>query len=242
MKDDLWKNRIQAYLDGELSAEEERDALHQIADDPELRALMKLDRLLYQGLGKHKMGSPEVPDDFTDRVMAAVFDKSVERQPKQRFVDNLIQWLDHLLNPQWIQWRPVYSMAIASMVLLLLLIPPLLHQKTTIPPLKNHVANHATANIQQVSTSTSSMVWMRFVYVANKAHSVAVAGDFNDWNPIPMTKSTENGQTVWSITIPLPHKEIHYMFVCNGDKWIPDPLAPRQENDGFGHRNSVISL
>ena len=40
---------LRKYLDGELSPEEERDALHVIADDPELRSLCRIFRCLRAG-------------------------------------------------------------------------------------------------------------------------------------------------------------------------------------------------
>jgi hypothetical protein len=36
--------------------------------------------------------------------------------------------------------------------------------------------------------------------------------------------------------------EHRYMFIKNGEKWVTDPLAPVQQDDGFGNKNAVIYL
>jgi 1,4-alpha-glucan branching enzyme len=45
---------------------------------------------------------------------------------------------------------------------------------------------------------------------------------------------------VWSVTVPLPVGEHRYEFVVDNRRWVPDPTAHSQVDDGFGGRNSVI--
>ena len=57
-----------------------------------------------------------------------------------------------------------------------------------------------------------------------KAKSVAVAGDFNGWDPsaLPMKK----GKTGFSATIELdPDQEYQYRFWVNGERWENDNNA-----------------
>ncbi len=67
--------------------------------------------------------------------------------------------------------------------------------------------------------------------------TVAVAGDFSDWNYLSMDKIREN---CWKITIRLRPGKYQYGFLVDGKEWVPDPNAPRQIADGFGNLNSVL--
>ena len=45
---------------------------------------------------------------------------------------------------------------------------------------------------------------------------------------------------IWSVTVALPIGEHRYEFVVDQTRWVPDPTAHAQVDDGFGGRNSVI--
>ncbi|HEY3279866.1 MAG TPA: isoamylase early set domain-containing protein [Gemmatimonadales bacterium] len=85
------------------------------------------------------------------------------------------------------------------------------------------------------------MVTVRFVLVAPEAHQVAVAGTFNQWDAgaTPLLRAGAPG--VWTATLTLPAGNHQYAFVVDGARWVPDPAAPTV-NDGFGRRNSVLTL
>ena len=88
--------------------------------------------------------------------------------------------------------------------------------------------------------SPSALVTVRFVLSAPDAHAVSVAGTFNQWNAdaTPLVR-TDGG--VWTATLTLPAGEHQYAFVVDGARWVPDPAAPAVD-DGFGRRNSVLTL
>jgi hypothetical protein len=50
---------------------------------------------------------------------------------------------------------------------------------------------------------------------------------------------TRRGDT-WQIGLYLFPGRYTYGFILDGARWIPDPNAPFQEDDGFGRRNSVL--
>ena len=83
-------------------------------------------------------------------------------------------------------------------------------------------------------------VAVRFVLHAPEARSVALAGTFNHWDSgaTPLVRS-EGG--LWAATLVLPAGEHEYAFVVDGERWVPDPAAPGVD-DGFGRRNSVLTL
>ncbi len=83
-------------------------------------------------------------------------------------------------------------------------------------------------------------VLVRFELRAPEAERVALAGSFTEWDPegVALSKNPQTG--VWSVTVPLSLGEHEYSFVIDGQRWIPDPTAHAQVDDGFGQTNSVI--
>lgn len=83
-------------------------------------------------------------------------------------------------------------------------------------------------------------VAVRFVLHAPEAQTVGLAGTFNQWDSgaTPLVRS-EGG--LWAATLVLPAGEHEYAFVVDGERWVPDPAAPGVD-DGFGRRNSVLTL
>ena len=91
-----------------------------------------------------------------------------------------------------------------------------------------------------IATPTASPVTVRFVLFAPDAHQVSLAGTFNQWDPAA-TPLVRTGTGVWSATLMLPAGQHQYAFVVDGARWVADPGAPAVD-DGFGRRNSVLSL
>ena len=76
----------------------------------------------------------------------------------------------------------------------------------------------------------------------NKAHTVAIAGDFNGWNPQANILEDPEGNGIWTGTLNLEPGRYEYMFVLDGEKWFPDPNALRYVKDGFGNRNAILEI
>lgn len=84
-------------------------------------------------------------------------------------------------------------------------------------------------------------VYVQFVISAPGASSVALAGDFSEWDPsIELTDADLDG--VWSARVALDPGVHEYMFVIDGSEWRPDPNALSYTDDGFGQRNSVLAV
>ncbi len=85
---------------------------------------------------------------------------------------------------------------------------------------------------------------IKFVLVEPHASTVAVVGDFNNWDAqaTPMTRTPTGG--TWSVAIPLRPGRHIYAFVVNGangtTQWVADPTAPLAPEDGLGAPNSVV--
>lgn len=90
-------------------------------------------------------------------------------------------------------------------------------------------------------TAPPPLVTVRFVLVAPDAKAVSLAGTFNQWDAraTPLVRAGVNG--VWTVSLALPVGQHQYAFVVDGQRWVPDPGAPAVD-DGFGRRNSVLTL
>jgi len=75
-----------------------------------------------------------------------------------------------------------------------------------------------------------------FCSTVRNPKTVAVAGDFSDWESIPMERIDEN---CFALTLRLRPGKYEYGFLVDG-KWVPDPLSLRAVADGFGSVNSVL--
>lgn len=230
---------LRRYLDGDLSPEEEQRVLHIIADDPEMRSMLRFEQKLSDTFSERIFTESSVPRGFTDRVMHRIEQK--ERDvATDGFVERVKSWYRQLWIPQQVQWRPVYALALAFLVLISLSYPLMMTQNqilTADQPSEQSISQ----SVQQVSSGPEE-VMLRFVYIDNNAHSIAVAGDFNNWEPVELDKKMLNGETVWTGLVSMSRGEHSYMFVKNGEKWVTDPLAPVQRDDGFGNKNAVIYI
>jgi len=84
-------------------------------------------------------------------------------------------------------------------------------------------------------------VYVQFVISAPDARTVALAGDFNEWNP-SIQLDDPDGDGLWTARVALEPGVHEYMFVIDGSEWRPDPNAVSYTDDGFGQRNSVLAV
>lgn len=159
---------------------------------------------------------PEIDASMDDRVMAKIRAKgAISQQPRR------LPWL---LEPQPLRVRPIWA-ALAAAAVLALLIVPRVGRDATMP--------------RVATVATPDTIYVHFTLQAPSAQAVAVAGSFNNWNAaeLPLRHAADG---TWEATIALPVGEHRYQFVVDGQRWIPDPAAHAQVDDGFGGTNSVI--
>ncbi|HEU4628847.1 MAG TPA: isoamylase early set domain-containing protein [Gemmatimonadaceae bacterium] len=93
-----------------------------------------------------------------------------------------------------------------------------------------------------LTTGSDTMQVVTFVLVAPEAQRVALVGDFNDWQVgATQLRPTQSGR-MWSVDVPLTPGRHRYAFVVDGEKWLPDPAAPRAPGPDFGTPNSVVTV
>ena len=80
-----------------------------------------------------------------------------------------------------------------------------------------------------------------FVTLYPRAETVAIAGDFNNWQPAtaPMQRVGETG--VWQTKMKLPHGTYRYRLVVDG-QWQQDPYNERSELNPYGEYNSILEV
>lgn len=64
----------------------------------------------------------------------------------------------------------------------------------------------------------------------------SVAGDFNDWIPVEMTRAGDE----WVVTIPVPPGVHHYAFRAADGSWFVPETIENRVDDGFGGTNAVL--
>lgn len=77
-----------------------------------------------------------------------------------------------------------------------------------------------------------------FRFHDDTATSVSLAGDFNDWQQLPLTRCDSG---LWEAAVDhIDAGKYRYKFFVDGDRWIEDPSHGSKEEDGFGGFNSVL--
>ena len=205
------EKRLRELLGEEFSREEIAEILR---EEPEL--LEAAGPLLEQLRGMQPKAFPELRADFTARVVERLESVGMAKAPPRRW-----------------GFVPIFgtaSVLAASLALVLYL--GHFREPSLGTPLSVREAQ---------GPDRQKIFFVRFALKQPGAKQVALAGDFNQWNPAPLTASVgEDG--VFAVEVPLGEGTYSYNFVVDGQRWVPDPAADRWVDDGFGQRNSVINL
>jgi hypothetical protein len=206
---------LQKYLDGTLSRAE-------LA--PELRAEADAwDELTDAALG---MRAERAPANLAMRVLAAL---PADAPARSRWRDLVAAWLQ----PREVAIRPVYGLLAAAAVSALLFVP----RARTAPDAPAPAVASADA-----AAADAPVIYVRFSFQAPDARTVALAGDFNDWQSGALALTDADGDGVWSGTFALEPGVHKYMFVVDDERWETDPVAENYIDDGFGMRNALIAI
>jgi len=80
-----------------------------------------------------------------------------------------------------------------------------------------------------------------FVTLYPRAHSVQIAGDFNNWQPSKTPLQKVGNSSVWQTKLKLPAGKYRYRLVVDG-QWQQDPYNEITESNPFGGFNSVVEV
>jgi hypothetical protein len=103
-------------------------------------------------------------------------------------------------------------------------------------------APRAHAMPTDIARTASESPLVQFGFVAPHASSVALVGDFNNWDPkaTPLRAASTGG--VWSVEVPIQPGRHLYAFVVDGTVWRPDPAAPQASGEDYGEPNSALTV
>lgn len=78
-----------------------------------------------------------------------------------------------------------------------------------------------------------------FIQPTNATQNVAIAADFNDWNPSRTPMLRDENVDVWRAVVSVPPGRYRYRLVVDG-QWEQDPYNDAVETNPFGELNSVV--
>jgi len=209
------KKLINSYIDQTL----ETDTAQQVEDH--LKSCPTC-RQEYQRLKKiatflNSFPQVSVPQNITQTIMAKIFEEKIQIRTS---------WTGHLKR---VVFAPRFSFRLAG----------------------------------GIALTTAAIVFLAFIFIFNqpditpqclaevqftlrlsegKFQTVAIAGDFNQWNSQSNHLEDPDGDGIWTTTLKLPPGRYEYMFVIDGEKWFPDPNALRYVKDGFGNMNAILEI
>ncbi len=194
----------------------------------------------------------ELPPDFTARVMVALEETNIATADRGAVrSDRLARPGGGNPVPWWrrrvtVRVSPIGGLALAAgLAALVVGARELGRSELRRGPATGEVADAPMSGAALASArsaaDTEAPRLTQFVLVAPEAASVALVGDFNEWDlaATPLVRAEGNG--VWSVVVPLRPGRYRYAFVVNGAIWRGDPEAPAQE-DEFGQPNSVLTV
>jgi hypothetical protein len=164
------------------------------------------------------------------RVNAALFDARVMDEVL-RTPSGLRERFASLTRPRPIRVYPLIALA-AGLLFAVAIAGSLLY---VLP------APQRVARVEAPRTAPGSPI-VQFGFVAPHASSVALVGDFNNWDPkaTPLRAASTGG--VWSVEVPIQPGRHLYAFVVDGTVWRPDPAAPQATGEDFGEPNSALTV
>ncbi|MEM7576154.1 MAG: AAA family ATPase [Planctomycetota bacterium] len=71
--------------------------------------------------------------------------------------------------------------------------------------------------------------------------NLALAADFNDWNPSKTPLIRNDALGVWQAVVQLPPGRYRYRLVQDG-QWVQDPHNPHTETNPFGELNNIVNV
>ncbi len=210
---------IEDYLEGRLSAQEAGEIEEHLNSCSDCQKEFKQWQKLFQELSSLSLSSAEEQpsSDFTAQVMQKIAQQ-----------DSLVResWWDkvhHLLTLPRVslKWAAALGMALVTLFL---------GYNIYFSPVTQYCPN----NLAEITFSMRAD--------ASQVKSIAVVGDFNDWDPTRNLLADENNDGIWTVTLKLEPGRYEYMFILDGQKWVPDPSAYRYVSDGFGNKNAVLEI
>ncbi len=210
---------LEDYLEGRHSAQEVSEIERHIGSCTDCQKELEQWQKLFQGLTAISLSTVEErpSSDFTAQVMKKI---------AQQETITTKNWWEKALQLLTISRVSLKWAAAMGMVLVALFLGYNIYFSPTTPYCPN--------NLAEITFSMRAD--------ASQVKSIAVVGDFNDWDPTRDLLTDVNNDGIWTVTLKLEPGRYEYMFILDGQEWVPDPSAYRYVNDGFGNKNAVLEI
>jgi len=205
---------LNPYIDQVLDADTVQELEEHLKSCPICN--QEYQRLKQLVISLNSLTEVNAPADFTQNIMAKISQKEIQIQSS---------WMDHLKKQISI---PRLSLRLAG--------------AAAVAALFIFFAFTFIFNTPDTPSICSAEVQFSLRIGDSKAHTVAIAGDFNGWNPQENLLEDPEGDGIWTGTLKLEPGRYEYMFVLDGEKWFPDPNALRYVKDGFGNKNAILEI
>lgn len=210
------KKLLNDYLDQLLEEDSAREIEEHLNSCPACHQEYQRMKKLVQAL--HNFPLLEAPADFTEKVMAKITEERVE-----------------IGTSIWNELKRRISLPLPSI--------RIIGVTATVAAVFLFFAFNFIFKPGEITPLCSAEVQFSLRVADNQQiQTVAIAGDFNNWNPQENILQDPDGDGIWTATLKLPPGRYEYMFVLNGEKWLPDPNALRYVKDGFGNRNAILEV
>ena len=210
---------IEDYLEGRLSAQEAAEIEEHLDSCSDCQKEFKQWQKLFQELSSLSLSSAEEQpsSNFTAQVMQKI--------AQQETITTKGWWdkVHHLLTLPRVSLKWVAALGMALVTLFL-------------------GYNIYFSSVTQYCPNNLAEITFSMRADASQVKSIAVVGDFNDWDPTRNLLTDENNDGIWTVTLKLEPGRYEYMFILDGQKWVPDPSAYRYVSDGFGNKNAVLEI
>ncbi|MDQ2767604.1 MAG: isoamylase early set domain-containing protein [Gemmatimonadota bacterium] len=170
------------------------------------------------------------------RVHATLFDARVMDEVL-RAPTGMREQLESFLRPRTFRVSPLIALA-AGLLFAVSIAGSVLY----VLPSRERGVQSARVAQGEVARAASGSPLVQFGFAAPHASSVALVGDFNNWDPqaTPLRAASTGG--VWSVEVPIQPGRHLYAFVVDGTVWRPDPAAPPATGEDFGEPNSSLTV
>lgn len=217
------RERIRRWIDGELDAAEEAALLADAAADPALAALIEDAEAVREALDAIRPAPP--PEDLVDQAVLRAVQRRAALAPSNP------SWWWGFVRPRTVRVRAVSVLGFVALLGLAFGSALTLRPEVISPP-----------PAESADIASRAAVAIRLALPMEGAQSVAVAGDFNGWDPQALFLEDPDGDGVFVGTLRVEPGSYAYMFVVDGERWVTDPQAPNHVDDGFGNRNAVLRI
>jgi hypothetical protein len=218
---------VDQVLDAESTQQVEEHLKSCLACNKEYQRLKQL------GTSLNSLPEINAPNGFTQKIMAKISQEEIQVQSswmdffrKRISIPSLSFPSLSLSFPR--KWESMFSFRLAGAAAVVVAVM--------------FFAFTFVFNTPDISPICSAEVQFSLKISDGKTHTVAIAGDFNGWNPQANILEDTEGDGIWTGTLKLEPGRYEYMFVLDGEKWFPDPNALRYVKDGFGNRNAIIEI